>query len=173
MCLLWLCSAPSLHSHSASPLSLAQTVKANSDCFRSELCATQLVFLGRLLISHSQWHVKEAQVTDTSSENVYTHSIIHTNTQPKLSATCTYLYWTIRRGWQFLSELSRWLIIWENYYPIVRASGNIELFYMRNREWGKSTASQPTGLKENLKSTMDQHHIRPMSITQHKTWLAS
>lgn len=38
-------SAPSLHSHSASPLSLAPTIKANSDCLQSELCA-MLLFLG-------------------------------------------------------------------------------------------------------------------------------
>lgn len=48
----WAClhcrgSAPSLHSHSTSPpLSLAPTVKANSDCLRSETRAIQLLFLG-------------------------------------------------------------------------------------------------------------------------------
>ena len=39
-------SAPSLHSHSAGPLSLAPTVKANSDCLRSEPHAIRLPFPG-------------------------------------------------------------------------------------------------------------------------------
>ncbi len=47
----WAClhcrgAAPSLHSHSAGRLSLASTVKANSDCLRTELCAIQPLFLG-------------------------------------------------------------------------------------------------------------------------------